>query len=58
LPIAASPQAALLVFNDPQLRRPVRESQAQALKVGITGADLRFDCRNLLVAPFDSNRIL
>jgi hypothetical protein len=33
-------------------------SEAQPFKVGIPGADLRFDCRNLLVAPFDSNRIL
>src|ERR1035437_6121024 len=40
--------------ENPQLRRPVRESQAQAMDVWVAGADLGFDLSHLPAAARDS----
>ena len=40
-PTTAGPNHSSPFTQNPQLRRPVRERQAQPLKVGIPGADLR-----------------
>ena len=44
--------------QQPQLRRPVLKRQAKSFEVRVARADLCLDCRKLLVAPFDSGRIL
>ena len=43
-----------IAFDDPQLSRPVRQSEAQALKIGMPGHDQRFYFRDLAVAADDS----
>ena len=50
--------AALLVLEDAQLRRPVRERLAQALDVPIAGEQFGFDGRNLPAAANDSCGLL
>src|ERR1019366_4782029 len=42
--------------ENPQLRRPVRESQAQAMEVGVARADFDFDLSQLPAAALDSCR--
>src|SRR6185312_11795188 len=49
---------SFIAVQNPQLRRPIRKRQAKSLKVRVPRADLRLDCRKLLVAPFNSGRIL
>jgi hypothetical protein len=45
---------AQLPLNQPQLRRPVRQRQAQPLHVRVAGAEGSLDFRNLPAATCDS----
>jgi hypothetical protein len=40
--------------ENPQLRRPIRQRQAQPRNIGIAGQQFRLDGRNLAQALFDS----
>jgi hypothetical protein len=46
------------VPNEPQLRVPVGEREAQTRQIGMTGADLFFDGGNLRTATGDSSGLL
>ena len=50
--------AALLVLEDPQLRRPVHECPAQAREVWVASPDPGFDFRELPAATLDSRSLL
>ena len=44
----------LLLQQYPQLNRPIRQRQAEALQVRMAGPDLGLDCRDLAAATVDS----